>query len=188
MTTDTPLDLDRLKGLVEIMAAERTKEVPHLFEDAVQEGMIAAWTASEKFPDRKPAYYHTAARNGVLSVLRGRPMTGEEGRRGWQDAHDHSGPLAVESADGVEYLVAEPVCPLAVRDFGTVEIAEEIRDAIFEVVEEPLDKAIVFGRFWEDLGFEEISKRVGRPAGTLSRRWTETVRPALRARLAEVVA
>lgn len=179
------LDLARLKGLVEIMAAERSKECPHLFEDAVQEGLIAAWQAAESRPDAPPAYVHAAARYGVLSVLRGRPMTGEEGRRGWQDAYDYSEPIVATTPDGDEYLVAEPTDPFSERDFANAEVSDDVRAAM-KAIEDPLDRTIVYLRYWHDLGFTEIAQIVGRPAGTLSRRWTEIIRPALRERLAGV--
>lgn len=178
-------DLARLRRLVEIMAAERTQERPDLFEDATQEGLIAAWSASEKRPDAPPAYLHAAARNGVMSVLRGRPMTGETGRRGWSDAHDASGPLVVEGADGQEYMVADPADAGAARDLDVTEIAEEIRSAVRSLPDD-LDREVAFLRYWRDLGFADIAKIVGRPAGTLSRRWTEIIRPQLRERLAHL--
>lgn len=184
MEGEEVIDLDTLKPLVEIMAAERTKDRPDLFEDAVQEGLIAAWQASETHPGKEARYYRAAARNGVVSVLRGRPATGAEGRRGWQDAHDSSGPLVVEGSDGFEYLVAEPADATAARDFDAAEIRSAIAEAVSDL--DPLDVEIVVGRFWEDLGFADLAKRTGRPAGTLSRRWTEIIRPRLAADLKDL--
>lgn len=170
------LDLSRLRGLVEVMAAERTKESPDLFDDAVQEGMIAAWEASEARPDAPSAYLHGAARNGVRNVVSGRCLTGQEGRRGWQDAHDSADPLTVTTAGGEEYVI-EPACARSERDFAVIGL-EHVRDAVAALPAG--DAALVHARYWEGLGFADASARLGRPAGTLSRRWTEIVRPALR--------
>lgn len=83
-------NLYELRPLVEIIAAERTTSTPHLFDDAVQEGLIAAWRARQSRPDAPHGYVVGAARNGVRSVLRGRPMTGQTGHRGWMDAGDYT--------------------------------------------------------------------------------------------------
>lgn len=174
-------DLATLRPLVEIMAAERTKDAPHLFEDSVQEGLIAAWQASEARPDASPAYVRAAARNGTTNLVRGRSPFGAPSHRGRQDAHDTAGPLVQTSADGVEYLVAEPADPTAARDLDVADFREAVREAVSRL--DPLDAEIVLLRYWHDLGFAEISKRVGRPAGTLSRRWTEIIRPRLAADL-----
>lgn len=169
------LDLPRLRGLVEVMAAERTKEAPHLFEDAVQEGMIAAWEASEARPDAPAAYVHGAARKGVLTVVSGRPLTGQEGRRGWQDAHDSTVPLVVQSDEGEEFAL-EPACPRAAQALQSVGL-EHVREAVAALPAE--DAALVYARYWRGLSFAEASVVLGRPAGTLARRWTTLVRPAL---------
>lgn len=80
------MSLAELRPLVEIMAAERTTSTPHLFDDAVQEGLIAAWKARKARPDAPNSYVVGAARNGVRSVVRGRPGTGQTGHRGVTDA------------------------------------------------------------------------------------------------------
>jgi RNA polymerase sigma factor (sigma-70 family) len=176
------IDFARLRGLVEIMAAERTRDHPELFDDAVQEGMIAAWRAHEARGDRSPAYYHAAARHGVLSVLRGRHSFGHEGRRGWQDAHDSSVPLVVRSEDGEESMVADPEAIWAQEEVESGPRFAEIRRAVAEL--DPEDRAIVFGRYWLDVGYAELADSLGRPAGTLSRRWSEKIRPLLAERIA----
>lgn len=60
----------------------------NLFDDAVQEGAICAWQASQKeglTGDRRH-YMIAAARNGILQVLRGQPQTGEVRNRIRNDA------------------------------------------------------------------------------------------------------
>lgn len=180
-----PVTVESLRPLIEIMASERTKERPDLWEDAVQEGLIRAWRVLTDRPGSDRAYVTAAARRGVGDVLRGRPLTGEEGRRGYMDAADHSDPLVVETADGEEFAT-EPADASAEDAFLAVDYRDEVRAAVGRL--EPEDRDVVFLRYWRDLGYREISPIVGKPAGTLSRRWTETIRPRLREDLAPLAA
>lgn len=169
------LDLARLEGLAQVMAAER--DAGPLHDDAVQEGLVAAWTAAQRHPDKPPAYYHRACQYGVVSVLRGRPMTGTEGRQGWQDAHDHAAPLTTTTPEGEEHThdQADPAAQAALE-------AIEHRDPTLHAALAALpdqDRHLVWLRYWLGLGFTECAQHLQRPAGTLSRRWSQTVRPAL---------
>lgn len=176
-------DLATLKPLVEIMAAERTTKSPHLFEDAVQEGLISAWQAREQRPGKPETYYRAAARNGVTSVVRGRPFTGADGHQGKPDAHDYAGPLLTMTDDGAEVLAVDPADTSTADALDAAEIRDHVRAAVRRAGLGPLDLAIVFGRYWRDMGFAELAEELGRPAGTLSRRWTQTIRPILAAQL-----
>jgi RNA polymerase sigma factor (sigma-70 family) len=181
-----PATVEGLAPLVGIIARERTRERPDLYDDARQEGMIRAWVVLECRPDAPPAYVAAAARRAVNDVVRGRPPFGAESHRGRQDAHDTAGPLTRESADGAEYLVADPEDLAAADALTASEVAEAVREAVTDLDAE--DRAVVFGRYWLDQGFAEIAETLGRPAGTLSRRWTEKIRPRLRADLAHLAA
>lgn len=174
-------DLATLRPLVEIMAAERLHDSPDLFDDAVQEGLIAAWEASVARPDAPAQYVAGAARNGVRSVVCGRPFTGHEGRRGWQDAHGSTVPLTSVNSEGDEYLTIEPECLRSERALDVAGLRSDVWTAVAALA--PEDRDLVFLRYVEDLGFAEAALVLGRPAGTLSRRWTEIIRPALRTSL-----
>ena len=180
----TVVDLERLRPLVEIMAAERTRDAPHLFEDAVQEGLIAAWSASEAHPEKKPAYYRTAARNGVTSVLRGRSMTGAASRQGRQDAHDLSEPLA-KPGDSGEFVV-DPVDERAGDALGGVDYKVAVRDAVRRL--SGFDRELVYLRFWHDLDWAAVADHFGITKRSVEWRWQTGVRPALRAELEAVLA
>lgn len=173
----------RFRRFVEIVAAEHTRGAPHLFDDCVQEGMIAAWRAWDKDDTKAPAYYRASARNGVRSVVSGRSQTGHEGRRGWQDAHKGSEPLLAPGEDGGEAFVFEPSVE---APYGAVEIQDAVREAVRDLPDE--DRLLVWGRYWEDRRFQDLSEPLGRPTGTLQRRWTEIVRPVLREKLEHLVA
>jgi DNA-directed RNA polymerase specialized sigma24 family protein len=53
-------------------------KVPGITEDAVQEGLIAAWKAQTRHPGQALSYYLTAAQNGARSALTGNLLTGRE--------------------------------------------------------------------------------------------------------------
>lgn len=173
--------IEQMRPLIEIMAAERTKESPHLFEECVQEGMIAAWQAMEKHPHKDSVYYRAAARNGVINPLRGRSAFGAEPHRGTQDAWGFTGPLVIE-VDGVETLVVDPEDPHALEAYDAVGY-DAVHSAVADLA--PEDRALVHGRYWADKGFKELSGTLGRPEGTLSRRWTQNIRPQLAEALEE---
>ena len=174
----TEEDLTRLRPLVEQMASERTHDRPDLWADCVQEGMIAAWSAMEARPGKAWSYYVASARNGVISVLRGRPSTGASGHQGKRDAQDTATALMVTGPDGNEYPIVEPT---TTAPYDAVEVEGVIRDAVAALEES--DRALVFARYWRDLGFREIAAEVGTRHTRLEWRWREHIRPVLRARL-----
>lgn len=174
----------RLRRFIEIVAAERTRSHPELFDECVQEGMIAAWRAMEKSPGKEAVYYRVAAKNGVMAPLRGRSPFGHQAMRGREDAHGHAGSLWAASEDGDEHLVVDPEDERSRAALGAVEVADAVRDVVRTLP--PLDREIVIRRYWDDESFADIARLVDRPAGTLSRRWTQIIRPALREALDEV--
>lgn len=153
-------DLATLRPLVEIMAAERC---PDRFDDAVQEGMIAAWNATQERPDAPGAYIRAAARNGVVSVARGRPFTGHVPHRGWQDAHAHSIPYPDD------FDVADPTTEAALERVERHVIAESVRWAVGQL--HPDDQDLVRERFWGCAKW---------PRESVRRRFIAKVAPTLR--------
>jgi RNA polymerase sigma factor (sigma-70 family) len=49
-------------------------------DDAVQEGLIAAWKAEQKNPGQSTGYYARSARNGALTYIAGKRTTGRDAR------------------------------------------------------------------------------------------------------------
>jgi RNA polymerase sigma factor (sigma-70 family) len=153
------MNLETLKPLVEIMAAERCTDRPDAFDDAVQEGLIAAWRVSKTHPEASPQYVRASARRAVVDVLRGRPMTGQAGRRGWQDAHAVADPLT--DADGV--LVREP---------AYVEPGFDGAPVRFAVAALPdLERRYVALRFWEGHTEAEIGEALDLSAFAVAKLW-----------------
>lgn len=159
------------------MVVTRAKDVPHLWDDLHQEAMIAAWQQLDQYPGSPDSHAVRSAQFRVSKVVGGKPFTGEPRHPGRKDAHDTSIPLTPLSRDGEEFLLVEPEEPSTEAQTH----ASEVRAAILAAVSglEPLDRASVHLRFWEDRDWAGVSEAVGRPRGTLMRRWTEIVRPAL---------
>lgn len=165
-------DVETLAPLVGIMAAERTKDRPDLFDDARQEGLIAAWRALGREEARDPGKYaRAAARRAVGDVMRGRPAFGAESHRGKQDAHDTSVPLV----DDEGRYVAEPrhiECGYATAE------GEWLRAAVRRLPER--QRRYVFLRFWQGLTAAEIAAELGLAKHTVELMWAEQIRPTLR--------
>jgi RNA polymerase sigma factor (sigma-70 family) len=172
--------LSRIAPLVRIIAAEHTHTRPDLFDDAVQEGMIAAWQSLAKGADDPRTYAVAAARYGVIAVLRGRPATGNTGRQGWQDAHDSA--AQYENTTDVDSPDPTAHAAMASAEWSTerTAVAAAIRSL------PPRDQAYVVGRFYLDMTGPEIAEHLGIPNATLNRRFRTFTIPTLSTALAHL--
>lgn len=172
--TTTPVRL----ALVQTMAAERTRDRPDLFDDAVQEGLIAAWRAQEAHPDASPTYLTGAARNGVRGAVAGRAPFGHSPHRGTQDAADSSIPTDSD-------LFPDPEDPTSAAALAAVEVVvelAEVRTAVRDLCD--TDRDIVRLRFVEGLDWKDVAARLGtRGSNATRRRFIDHIAPALRTAL-----
>lgn len=178
--------LTALRPLIHIIAAERTSTRPDLFDDAVQEALIASWTTSTSHPDASRAYVTAAARNAVTGVLQGRPYTGAPSRRGWQDAGDSAVTLT-PVYDGEETVTADLTDPTTEPAFDAALSrvhAHEVRAAVAALSED--DAVLVALRFGRDLTWPEVAAAVGRRTEAVRRRFVDHIAPALRSELAHL--
>lgn len=166
------------RRFVEIVASERTGDRPDLFDDCVQEGLIAAWQAMERHPDKPDVYYRVAAKNGVMNLLRGRSPFGHEAQRGKEDAHSTSTPLVAVSSDGVEYLVAEPAYE---APYGALDVQEAVRQAVLAL--DDAERYLIWSRFWEDKAFPEIAAELETRTNRLQWLWSTSGDASIRQRL-----
>lgn len=173
--------------LIGIVARERTREQPYLYDDARQEGLIRAWTVLTERPDAPREYVVAAAKRGVGDVVRGRPAFGAASHRGRQDAHDLAGPLVRLVDGGGEELVIDPEDPSAQDAYDAADVAGLVRRSVAELAD-PIDRLMVYERFWGDRLYADIGKDVGLTKQALERRWANHVRPALRERLQHHIA
>lgn len=163
-----------LRRFVEIVAAERTKDQPDLFDECVQEGMIAAWQAMERHPGKTDTYYRAAAKRGVLNPLRGRSPFGHESMRGSKDASSASQSIYGTNSDGDDVLVVEPSIE---APYAAIDVQGAVREAVAGLDE--ADRVLVFGRFWEGLSYAEMADILLTKKNRLEWRWMQTIRPAL---------
>ena len=155
-------ELRAARPLVEIMAAERCKDRPDLFQDAVQEGLIALWRVSETHPDASDRYRRACARNAVANVLRGRPLTGQASRRGWQDAATTAVPVDPTMPDPA---YVEP-------GFARVETDSEtsfLREAVAGLPDRQREYVVL--RFWGGMSDAEIAAALGTTASAMHHVW-----------------
>ena len=78
--------LAALTPLITLIAGERTASTPDLFDDARQEGLIAAWRFLAKRPDAPTALVTHVARRAILDLLAGRHAFGSLPRSCSRDA------------------------------------------------------------------------------------------------------
>lgn len=162
------MNLEDLLPHIESTARYRTGSHPADFDDAVQEGLIAAWVAQEKNPGRSDAYYLGAARRAILGFVTDehRP-TGAPTRRG-----------------GGRKKGDMQVIPLADWDSATPEPELDL-DALGVVRRRLAEKErqIVFMRIWEDMTFKQIGERLGRKESSMAQHWKTHIAPRLRGAL-----
>lgn len=176
------ITLEGFRPLVEIIASERVRGQNNLFDDAVQEGLIAVWKVLQQRPDAPKAYLAGAARHGVNNLLRGRSQTGQPSRQGRQDAHDKAAWLPDNPDDDQEFPV--PSTDGGMPEVELVDVRALVRAEVGGLAER--DREQVYLRFWEGLTSREISARLGVPRGTIESGWVTRIRPALRVQLSEL--
>lgn len=179
--------LDTLRPLLAVIARERTAARPDLYDDALQEGMIRAWSVEQEKPDAPREYVLAAARNAIGDVARGRPALGAASHRGRQDAADTAIPLVQRDPDGeeAELDVEDASAALAMRQAESAAARWDIAAAVASL---PVgsDIELVARRFWGDQDYRSIAADMGVKHTALERRWAGHIRPHLREHLAHL--
>lgn len=165
------MNLEDLLPLVQLVAQDRTGSHPSDFDDAVQEGLIAAWTAMERHPGQSDAYYRTAARKGILNVAMGRSATGSKKRKGVPTV---SG--ADPIFDGEGNLIIQPLIEDNVEsaELGGI-------DAMLSGMPE-IDQKIAIGVAL-GLSLAEVAEVLGSTRDAVRGRWRRKTVPTLQNRL-----
>lgn len=125
MMSDVEATLDELYYLLYQIAGERTAHRPGLFEDALQEALIAAWLRLDEGKSIGIAVHN--AKQAVVDLLRGGRMTGSQQAGIPIGAHHRALPLVVPGgSDSDEYLI-EPADPAATDAFDEVDSIDVLR-------------------------------------------------------------
>lgn len=168
--------LPRLLGLARFIVTQH-KVPPMEFDDAVQEGLIAAWTAMERHPDRAESYYNVALRNGILSYITGHTLTGRAARSRGSIGKD----VRVESFESPEGAFGE-IDPPYVDEYPS-ERETRVNESV-DVLDRR-DRAIVHGLFWLGMSYREVAPHVSLSESRTKKRWQYEIKPKLRQALAE---
>lgn len=174
--------LTTIAPLVAIMAAERTSD-PDAFDEARQEGLIAAWQTEEARPDASRQYVTAAARNGVNGSLAGRSPFGAPSRRGRAEPLNSAAPLTFDEGDDEDTSGAleDRSTPLAFHLAEISSARSEVREVIAGLDKGDLE--IVRRRFWQEQTWPEIAVDLGKRTEAVRRRFVDHIAPALAADL-----
>lgn len=175
--------LATLAPLIGMIARERTRTTPHLYDDARQEGLIAVWRVAADRPDASRAYLVACARNAITGVVTRDTMTGKPSHRGREDAHTTAVGYRFDPDD-------DPARTGWLTDVGAAQAlaaaemaahTRQVHDAVTAL--DPDDTDLVVLRFWRGQTFPEIARDRARGTEVYRRRWVEHIRPRLRAQL-----
>jgi RNA polymerase sigma factor (sigma-70 family) len=179
------LDADSMAALlddvfphVQKMASNLTKAGTPEWDDAVQEGMIKAWTAARDHPTNGVGYFVRAARNWILTSLSGR-STGKPRRHvNAPDAHEMSHTIYDDEG---KIAFDEPVTDAYPR----VE-HDDVRAAVADL--DPQDRDVAYGRYWLQETIPETAERTGRTRTSIESHWNRYAKPRLIEALGEMKA
>ena len=150
-----------------------------LYDDLVQEALIAVWKVSQRKPEGVAAPYITKAmRTRMRDLVNHRPMTGGDSKPGpksrpkeisvdWQE-------VAEEDSSGFENLLSAADLLTAVEwAYHEGEILQALNQ-----LPEP-DRTYVYQRFWQGKTDTEIAAERGISNKFLYTRWHRTIQPKL---------
>lgn len=158
------LTIEDILSTAEEAARGRTASRPDDYDDAVQEGMIAAWTALERHPDKSDNYYLSAARRGILGFVTDehRPTGAPSRRGGGRKQND----VEVTGLADWDAPLVEPSEP----DYGVRQVIASLPEG---------DREIVFMKFWLDMTFRQMGEVLGKNEKTIHQRWAKYILPLL---------
>lgn len=150
-----------------ILARWLRSKLGPISDDAVQEGLIAAWKAEEKRPGQKLSFYLTSAENGAKSFLSGKRLTGRDakGTRRNGGLKDEAPTLFLEGE------IEDPQNAIVNRLLVT-DALDSLSDDHYEYVRL---------RFWEGSSHIEAVRKTG----VSYTAWYDQIRPTLERELSE---
>lgn len=140
--------LESLVPIVGIIAKERTRSWPDKHDDAVQEGMIAAWQVLQKRPDAPRSYVVGAIRNRVTASSMGRASFGKPPMRGRQQVDA----MLLDDLSSVDEDTVDP--------WQAVDTAMDVQAAMELWSSE--QRKLAFLVFYQDMTLAEASAWLGK--------------------------
>lgn len=158
-------DVSELEGLLVNIAAERTREQPWLYDDALQEARIGAWQRLAE--GKSPGIAVHKARQAATDVVRGRRLTGSKSTAGHRiGAHSRADSIfrheehgGYEGSGGGKDYVLELPDLQELEDMARFEARTMLRTAL-EALDER-SRLILWLRFYEGRTYREIGDEVG---------------------------
>lgn len=167
--------LEDFDPLIRKIARERTHPQPWLFEDTLQEARIAVWKMLDTHPDAEPWLIGVTARRAAINATAVGTMTGAP-KRSIGTGHRTIERLGITStsyeklAEALAESGAKLPAPYTTGDFSaTVVEREDVRRALQLL--DPVDRELVFDRFWRELTWAELAELRGVTAGAVHCRW-----------------
>lgn len=170
----------RWRAHAETTARKLVPESHASYDDLVQEALIHVWRTASARPGVSATYLAKGARMRPLQVLQGAQPIGGDSK---------PGPKSRPALVGVDW--SDPECPIdePVAGDEALEAIEwayhrgRIAEALDGLTER--DREYVYRRFWLGETDTELAPILGVSNKALGSRWTQTIRPHLRAALAE---
>lgn len=149
-----------LEGIIYQIRANTRRSVgydrPDLWEEAEQEGRIAAWTRLlEGYPISIATF---KARQAAIDVARGSRTTGSKSYGGHVDSHRRSTPFQRKDGNGEEFTV-EPRDTATPAQIVAYDARDELRGAMSALGER--DREIVYAVFFDGLTSDEVGEQFG---------------------------
>ena len=178
--------IDSNERLLKLKAAERLRHNPAsrvIWDDVLQEGRIVQMEVLRKRPDATREYISASMSNRMNEVIRRGAWTGSEAKRGHpidplrrpgerDSIDDPDWDVVISSGDWVDQVMWA---------YHHGEIAEAMSALTFT------QRQQVFARIWCGMSEPEIAALQDVSVSTVSRRWTQEIRPQLTGRLGHLV-
>lgn len=179
--------LARKEALLQIMVSENTAVTPEMRDDVLQEARITAWQVytSDREMQNRDTYTHAAARKRIGEVAQRQTWTGHTRVHG-----QPTDPLRQQGKESLDVMIESDsgLALVAVELLDGVEVAYhygQVHQAI-RALSEP-HRLFVYQKYWLGLSESELAAKHGKSVGTISRWWTQTIKPALRQNLEHLV-
>lgn len=180
--------IDSNERLLRLKAAERLRGNPtsrDIWDDVLQEGRLVQMTVLRKRPEASPQYVHASMSHRMTEVISRGAWTGSEARRGHpvdplrrpaeRDSVDDETLHLDEILDGASWVDE------VINAYHHGEIAQVLSALTFT------QRQHVFARFWLGMTEPEIAVLQGTSVSSVSRHWTQDIRPQLLQQLGHLI-
>jgi DNA-directed RNA polymerase specialized sigma24 family protein len=170
--------------LLKLKAGERLRHnqmARDIWDDVLQEGRIVQWQVLKRRPESTSQYVSGAMSHRITEVIQRDAWTGSEAKRGHpiDPLRRHTERDSVDDETmGIDEIVdSSDWVDEVIRSYHDGEIAEAMAALTFT------QKQHVYARFWCGMTEDESAALQGVSKATVSRHWTNDIRPRLARKL-----